>query len=222
MTRTAPFIGSPMYGGHLRDSESESSQVSSARIPRTIGGNNRLYYELLTGQTLSGQSPCSPRNPRGIIGHDHSGASWGRPIKHTIWTLAPADPDLSTVSGADNPPHVISSGSPTGYKTWKATHNVFVPACAPGGAYEELTLDVVMWVITAATGTPVCSLIVRIDDTETTLSFDISSTGAVTDSDTIKTKPGTWNRIYFELSAYDSTAFHVSLAAISLSQTATT
>lgn len=222
MTRTAPFVGSPLYGGHLRDNQSESGQVASARIPRTIGGNNRLYYEMLRGNTLTNQSPCSQRNSRGLLGEDHSGASFGRPIINTFWSLAMADPADSSGSGLHHPPQ---GKGPVAFRKifLNADFDIFVPSCAPGGCYESATLDVSLHVITAGGTTGGedgdSQIIVTLNDTSTTFNFDITSTGYYDQDDTVILKPGTYNRMHIRFDAYASGSYNITMLGIALSQT---
>lgn len=217
MTRLAPFIGSPLFGGHLRDPSVESGNIAEARFMRTIGGNNRLYYELIKGSTLTDQTACAPLNARGLLGEDHSGGAMGRPIRHTYWSMCFADDDSSTTDEAPHPPAIYTDGSSTPGRSWGGVHYVFVPACMPGGAYSTALVDASVLVSDVADG-DTCEITLTVNGVDYEMSFDLSSLGYVSDSVSVEVIPGTYNAVTIAMTATLAALTDVSVVALSFSQ----
>lgn len=80
----------------LKDAEVKSNAIAKADIARGIGGKTRYLFELATGGVPAAEAstsqPCTPRNPQGQIGVDHSGPPWGVAFKHPVLTGRVIDP----------------------------------------------------------------------------------------------------------------------------------
>ena len=151
MARNPPLIGSPLFSSHLTGDDVYSSQHPHAKIPRVLGGHTRAYYEHAVGATIGEQTAIAPRNPRGQIGEDHSGAGWGRGSKHSFWYASFCDSG-HVVSGAstapahhETAPRVNVAAPTTAVKGRVESWTVYIPPCWPGGAYDTVQLDAVIF-----------------------------------------------------------------------------
>ena len=147
-------IGMPLFGGHLEEQHTDSSNPAIATIPRVLGGNARCIYEHLKGGAqgttpIDGEIPAAPFNARGIWGEDHSGIGFGASVKHSVWAIS-----WNLLFNSRDPPSINRdfSGSSTiiGYNH---KHKILIPACFPGGAYEELEVRAVANVAAARAST---------------------------------------------------------------------
>lgn len=222
------LVGSPLQSGYLRDEHTQSGAPCQARIKRTIAAHNRMHWEHLRGQAITGQAPCAPKNPCGQLGHNHSGAGFGKPMRHTWWWFTGKCDE--NVDGGSSFRLQQSAASPTGTGTLYTTFPVDVPACFPGGCYETARVDVGIRVLTAATVANTKAVVtlgvapeyggpIEITSNSPSLSFDATTTGYKSNyHEELHVYPGQTNglRIEFKLDTLDTcTAL---LVAISLSQ----
>lgn len=139
------LLGTPdLVTSHLASTDVDSQSPALATIPRVIGGNSRLYYEHLTGATVSGSTRCAPLNPRGLIGHDHSGPPFGKALRHTFWNACFPVQEDGTKTNEPCPPMLYTQDA----GGWSGTRIgmdksfwVPAPACYEGGAYANATVD---------------------------------------------------------------------------------
>lgn len=102
----------------LRDEEVKSNAVARSEIARGIGGKTRYLFELATGGVPAADAglsaPCTPRNPQGQIGCDHSGPPWGCAFRHTAVTGKVFDPSNQADMNSPHAHIVIADGGSTG------------------------------------------------------------------------------------------------------------
>jgi len=152
-------FGNPLFGGNLSSDDTESGALALVRIPRTLAGNALTYYQHTVGKVSeSGQRLVAPKNARGRLGHDHTGAGFGRPIQHTWYqytsTIADFAPDISRQGITHT--QAAGAGVSDTYDSLDMRSKVYVPACHNGtldnpGAYRFGKIEILIYVETAST-----------------------------------------------------------------------
>jgi hypothetical protein len=220
------LTGTPsLIGGNLPSSKVVSGVAALAEIPRTVAGNNRLYYELVTGQSVSSATrACSPPNSRSMVGEDHSGAGFGVALVHPYWATSYASAETTaSVAAPDSamqPPTMHNDSNAT-----TAFDHVFaipVPSCYPGGAYSSSTLTVLSNVVTShASGTTTLKVYKRPADGGNwrklgTVTISHASTGLTVDTATLALDPGVVNNLRFKLATTNTVEINVEILAMAL------
>jgi len=229
--RNPPLVGSPLQSGCLTKYRTYSSYAALATFPRVIAGHNRLYFEMLTGQTIGiagagideNQPACSPKNARGIIGEDHSGNGLGAALKHSFWEATwPCGSTVPTDVGNQCYIGRISGDGTYDAVGLEKTFEVFVPAAHGQGPYSDVEVRVIIYVSTGyalATAYLDISSVSEFADA-TQLDFNISSNDTwKEDSATIAVKPGEINKIKMKFYTTTAITCSVYLSSITLSQT---
>jgi len=145
MTRTPPLIGLPLDVGSLPSGSIYAHKQPVAGIIQYLAGVNRTQLEHLTGQEITGTQPSiAPRSAIGTLGHDHSGGYFGKPFKHTFWSVsypssAPNGGDTLLLSS------LAYSPAPDSQVLFDHTFAIAVPPCHPNGCYEKATFDALMY-----------------------------------------------------------------------------
>lgn len=141
------LLGTPeLTASHLASTDVDSQSPALASIARLVGGNNRLYYELDSGQPVTGSTQCSPPNPRGGCGHDHSSAGMGAQLQHTFWSIVWPFNFVDTIPGPKSPQIYDTSGVGDPRLGLDCNFWIPVPPCYPGGAYESCEARVIYYV----------------------------------------------------------------------------
>lgn len=150
------------------------------RILSSIAGRARVLHELATGVATVDGEMCTPMNPQGLIGIDHSGPPWGQALRHSLWHVGAAAANAATTwSGVRGSLATISAGAPIGLYAvaWNKRHDQGTPR----GPYSRGYPWIAAYVSSGAGPVDVLCEIVTLtgrgDPSSTTHTFSISATG---------------------------------------------
>ncbi len=70
----------------LVDQQTQNNAPAGAELVQTLAGRARWLYEMATGGPAVDTEPAAvPRNPQGLVGHDHSGPPYGTAFRHLLF-----------------------------------------------------------------------------------------------------------------------------------------
>jgi len=220
MPRDPFLVGAPISGGGLPERRAHSSYAATAMIPRVIAGHNRAFYEHATGQKVTnGQPIVAPKNMRGLVGEDHGGGIFGKPIKHTYYAMDMAPSYGGPAGGPGNTGRIDVTSQ---YQPFTGMDEIMEVPCPGGEAYKTARIDAFAYVNQAPGGGYAYLYLYPDGSTEhESLAFPLISTGYKTDSHpSFPMKPGYLNRIRFKfyIGGTSSVSLDVELHGIAFSQ----
>lgn len=236
--RSLPLVGSRLFAGLPTPSLCYSGNAGLAAWVRIVAGQVRLLHEMVTGQPVAdpdtagnSETPCAPPAPGGGLGERHTGAGHGRPIKHTLLSVAypagdnmPAPP--SGVTNRTSPTLQRDAFPPAGTINGKLIleYAFAVPHCWPGGCYETAQLAVGIYCSQAAasssaTVTAYTTAGGWADGDGVLLdSYTTTATGYTTDTGTITLKPGERNQMRLVVDVSNGYDVTIQVAGVAVSQ----
>jgi hypothetical protein len=194
MAENPPLIGVPIGYGFLTPTRVNSSKSVLAAIPRTVAGHNRAMYEHLTGQVVDdAQPPIAKKNASGVLGHDHSGGSMGRALRHTFCTCRDLGVEFTSTANETE-------------TACEARLRVFCPPCYRDGAYLDCTVNIVAYMKAdgSTTGVAVFSLWADGESRSVTPQTQAIDYNGISDSfqtvseTNFQMVPGKLNAVYFK------------------------
>ena len=218
------LVGQHLYGGNLTKSQAHSSVAALCDVPRVIGGSNRLYYEHTLGKVPGGSDRCAPLSASGRVGHDHTGAGFGRPLKHSVYSVS--YPDVADWEGSNVTPPCILRGAGDSAPWGRAvtTYIVPVPAGYAGSEYETLSAMAVFNCTifnsnVTLTG-DIWSELAHGNGTGSTWSIALTAAGfyAFSSAVVVPVQTGAYNRIKLRFTIESAATTEVYLQAFTLAQ----
>jgi hypothetical protein len=122
----------------LADSAFKSEALAHASIPVSLAGRARGLYELSAGTNpFPNESPATPFNPQGNLGHDHSGPPWGSAFLHPIATFSGKANNAGSLQQIDGAQPVVQPASSALQKSigpWVIGNRLFAKIPPPSGS----------------------------------------------------------------------------------------
>lgn len=186
-----------------------------ADVARQLAANALQMYGHVQGGDLLAENtpaPASMQNPgAGVLGHDHSGGLWGRPLYRDIATFCGDNHDnLGSVETNSSPWVFTAVSLPAAEESqvFFADFAVWVPGCQPGrdvGAYNSLAWNAKVWISVATNVVTADELHVVLQNKHPGATneqqLEIANPAAATfrvnasDDERLTVVPGEWNRL---------------------------
>lgn len=203
----------------LLDERLRAGELADVEVPQALAGRARWLYEHATGAPATDDDEAGvPRNPQGLVGHDHSGPPYGSALRHTIFGWGATRDDVASSGDWSTTRGLIdlhTGGAPDRRsaevrgKVWVRPH-VERGAGPPFGARAPYDVGHIEIRARSATGTQTVNVSWAGDD-----GINVSETFAVGTSrasfgltSKMRLRSG-WNRVWFRFSVTSTTSVFI-------------